>query len=1105
MEQHSGRKLDFRLFIEGIEVPCVSADLQINFDSPATCTMQIIYTPAALRMKARSGVEVFYREIPSRDNQYRLFFSGEIFAYSFQKTPNSVGLILQAVDDSSYWDTAKQYYVDYGRGDSWLFQWETTFGATGVGIFSSLLEEHASVLGQLLQSPPRTYPQLKGLCGGVIHVMEVMGGIPGTFRGFNDFFSMAELRRRIMAQVSASEADDTSVRIFNNKVFWQWLMRQLGSAGSMVTIRDMVKLIFQYIFHNVVPNPIARYEGAGKLVVKHSKVKTENTAAGKQAKTILEGCANKLHGAIMTRDRLFETLKYTVNTFGDRLTLSKHTAVKATPISESPQELTDSLVTLYYQVDQAKREFVGIAGTATKAVTVRAQVIKAANLLQGNAPLQGPLRALTSAFNSMFRILLNAESAFRMNMSARGRQEPSIMDANVFNSMVRLCAPSVDTPSKQMRDLLYKGGKTISPEMAYVIPRPTVRGSDLVDYYLEIILNAIENVLKALGSQVRSFSRDYTRRERLHNQIFRPDVWFIAPPKCNVLFPDDYISLKYDRNFLSEITRLQLTTAMDLIGSNNLTNVRYVAPDIQDVTQQYTLTSASRGVRLILPHEIYIGIQPASEFTTTMQVYAAASDQRRAIAEQEKLLKEQIAYLNLRATPLRSKKSLSMSDAELLKQYEQRIKLLQGRASSNSAGGIPYIQRAVNYMFFQRRFAARSLGVAGRFLPRLVAGFPAVTLTQPPSRGQLKPTHFVGMIVGLSHSGSTDGGVTNISFSNVREHNDQDDDFLNIEGHMLKKLGGTRKTVVGIRVLARSLAVVNKEIYDLRGKKLNAILKKKMDNAVRKRKTLEAQLKLVRELADGTKMVGKLGPNGGTIIKIDHSSEEPKPIQSYLDAAGDITYLGGQSSKLFYENYTVYERYSGYERFINMPVEEQVYPTWMSPVYRNEQVGKKDLQGRPGPYYQFFECGAITDDLSDTPTARLEMERLQKAQAPKEMVMGKELPSKTIKEAIEELASIYASLRHQGVDMNAFIDEYTYRPVATFDDMFREGGFRYNAYGQQTKLAGFDPQLTKPARLMGGKGEPKRVAAEMDTRKTKNDRVITYMEELNKGQGLLGG
>ena len=52
---------------------------------------------------------------------------------------------------------------------------------------------------------------------------------------------------------------------------------------------------------------------------------------------------------------------------------------------------------------------------------------------------------------------------------------------------------------------------------------------------------------------------------RLNQQIFRPDVWMSAPPKCNVLFPDQYTQLDYSRAFLAEPTRLLLKTLRQVL------------------------------------------------------------------------------------------------------------------------------------------------------------------------------------------------------------------------------------------------------------------------------------------------------------------------------------------------------------------------------------------------------------------------------------------------------------------------------------------------------------------------------------------------------------
>ncbi|MCA8940419.1 MAG: hypothetical protein KDB07_11445, partial [Planctomycetes bacterium] len=97
MTQVAARKMDVRCFLEGIEVPCISAALAINFDAPATCAVQCIPTASCTKLKPRTSLHVFFKDTSDPTGEYLLFFIGEIIGYQYAKTPNSLSIVYQAV------------------------------------------------------------------------------------------------------------------------------------------------------------------------------------------------------------------------------------------------------------------------------------------------------------------------------------------------------------------------------------------------------------------------------------------------------------------------------------------------------------------------------------------------------------------------------------------------------------------------------------------------------------------------------------------------------------------------------------------------------------------------------------------------------------------------------------------------------------------------------------------------------------------------------------------------------------------------------------------------------------------------------------------------
>lgn len=144
--------LGLRLFMEGVEVPVISAVVNIQPSTPATASVQIVPTDAALNFLPRTLVHLFYLDdhitdddalaakqsaafaraesqgdfgpppaptaadlsrINASDHNYKLLFCGEVIGYTFAKTPQSRQMVLQCMDLSSYWDTCYQWFADY--------------------------------------------------------------------------------------------------------------------------------------------------------------------------------------------------------------------------------------------------------------------------------------------------------------------------------------------------------------------------------------------------------------------------------------------------------------------------------------------------------------------------------------------------------------------------------------------------------------------------------------------------------------------------------------------------------------------------------------------------------------------------------------------------------------------------------------------------------------------------------------------------------------------------------------------------------------------------------------------------------------------------------
>ena len=107
-----------------------------------------------------------------------------------------------------------------------------------------------------------------GLAGGILNMVEVMGGLRGHTLGVNDFFTIAEMRCHLLNQICAEDGDNTAQRLLDVSVFFDWISNTLQNQPGQVSLRDMMKLLCSYIYYSFVPNPVAKFDENMKTVEK---------------------------------------------------------------------------------------------------------------------------------------------------------------------------------------------------------------------------------------------------------------------------------------------------------------------------------------------------------------------------------------------------------------------------------------------------------------------------------------------------------------------------------------------------------------------------------------------------------------------------------------------------------------------------------------------------------------------------------------------------------------------------------------------------------------------------------------------------------------------
>ena len=199
----------------------------------------------------------------------------------------------------------------------------------------------------------------------------------------------------------------------------------------------------------------------------------------------------------------------------------------------------------------------------------------------------------------------------------------------------------------------------------------------------------------------------------LHYTVIKPDTWFMAPPACNVVFPHQYNSLSYQRNFLAEPTRLFLRTSLIFTENDSWLTERFYAPDFEAFNQLLYQKGGylDRMATTLLPHEEFIGLNPAQVWQADLAAYVQKGPRRE------------------------------------------------------------YFGKLADYLYWKYRFGTRSVNVSGPLNMNLLPGYPGLVMDRMDSDAGVT-RHYMGSITTVMHSVDQNGGWTSFSMAGARTHDE---------------------------------------------------------------------------------------------------------------------------------------------------------------------------------------------------------------------------------------------------------------------------------------------------------------------------------------------
>jgi len=976
--------LALRLFLEGVEVPVISAQINIQPSVPASAAIQIIPTDAVLSFLPRTLVHMFVLEsyisedmalaamagnavnesmggsnlqknrFEFQDENYILCYSGEVVGINYGKSPVSRNVVLQCLDLSSYWDTCYQWFADYSPHGNALSDKVHTFVGSNKGLFDSIARGAPTVISRLLNTKPRTpeYENAGGLLGGLIHLLEAVGGVQprkreglsgpaaykGGLKGVSDFFTIAEARYNLLGMLGAVEEDQTAVRIYSGKAFRSWLKNGMSSLGNLVTFRDIVRQVGQWIFHDVYPNPAPYIVERAERKKKVKRTTYIKTAVG-------QSIFGQLSKAYQSYESAWDSLQEFNTATGEEASTQFSTA--QTALSQGAERI------------KGAQDLGQNLGSDDKA-TVRADLTK-----------------LAAA-------------------------------ANKLKAMVNSTAGTGRERAQASRIIKDVGGTRTS------------QGA-----YTSGILKQLKELVDKAKADIGRKSITVPRGSHMYNQLVLPETYFVPPPQCNVIFPDQFYSLSYSRNFMREITRLSCQGGLSLLagrrGAAKLLARSYYAPAIRDISGK-TLYATKSGARILLPHDLHSGIIPKFSWVTSGHRWGAKAAKNRG----------------------------------------RNDKFFQ-------AGKVGYVQRLAHFQFYLYRWAARQMQVESTFNPYLVLGLPSLVIDRPALGDEAEkkigeflgrpylPTQFLGKIASIAHHLNQDGGRTMTAMTHCRTHRGEDDEFL---GALVRE---ERKKV------RRRVKIHVRRLIKNAGKKVSGGKRRSYFLSV-------VNLYLSGKLVDNKAFLSR----GEKIVR--HTPSPKTFSMSRQDAKAAGLSVDGESSVMKGQDAVevpvlltlTTEGFRATGQFIRsgLAIEDALRPGWYDDAWSRENIGEQVYQHLLGTYAihdnavvsgselgnligQAYADGKITQDKGkkvknddgDEVLDEIEYEFEDDAGTTTKIEkLG--FQAETMEVAIDALALIYGTLKTRGLDVHRFIYDYTRRPVANMIEVLGSQNLEYNDLGE---------------------------------------------------------
>lgn len=247
-------------------------------------------------------------------------------------------------------------------------------------------------------------------------------------------------------------------------------------------------------------------------------------------------------------------------------------------------------------------------------------------------------------------------------------------------------------------------------------------------------------------------------KKTIGNFVFKPNLYMMPPPMCNVFFPDEYSQIQFSRNFFQEPTRLIYAPELPTrLGNGAIAMPHMYEPES---FSNFMLPNKDEGTA-------YEGLTGRGGIEVNPNAYPGLDigyfmgEDKSPAAETNNAKKRAGQFL----TNEERMKGIWMARESMMPATTQFQQALSDYDHKNT-----FAKGVAKYLFYKKRFQSRQLQITSHLKLSVVPGFPVLLMDDSDTDQTV-----VAYCSSVTHRiYATEGGYTNVTLSYARTVAEQD-------------------------------------------------------------------------------------------------------------------------------------------------------------------------------------------------------------------------------------------------------------------------------------------------------------------------------------------